>query len=72
MDPCCFTCKGAHGICLTRGLCDHHVLARAQDDANHRARRTHRDPTGDAAVANAMRDRRPQQRRPFNYPKEDR
>lgn len=57
-DNCCFACRGSHGICLSRGTCDHHVKARAQDDANHRARRTIRDPTGDAAVAAVMRSTR--------------
>ena len=57
-DNCCFLCRGAHGICLTRGTCDHHVKARLQDEADSKARRTHRDPTGDQAVARAMRSSR--------------
>lgn len=54
-DNCCFLCRGAHGICLTRGTCDHHVKARQQDEADDRARRTIRRPTEDKAIANVMR-----------------
>ena len=54
-DNCCFLCRGAHGICLTRGTCDHHVKARQQDEADDRARRTVRRPTEDKAIANVMR-----------------
>lgn len=58
-DNCCFLCKGAHGICLARGTCEHHIKARQQDEANDRARRTIRRPTEDKAIANVMRsDRR--------------
>lgn len=57
-DPCCVLCKGAHGICLSRHTCQHHKQAQAQDDANHKATRTIRDPTGDAAVRNAMSSKR--------------
>lgn len=75
-DNCCFLCRGPHGICLSRGTCEHHVKSRAQDDANHRARKTVRDPTGDAAVRNIMRSTKPKPKaapkRPFSYPKEDR
>ena len=75
MDPCCFLCRGAHGICLSRGQCEHHKLAQAQDEADARARRTHRDPTADKAIRNATRS--PKRRtkaaptRPFSHPKED-
>lgn len=54
-DVCCFICRGAHGICLTRGTCDHHIKARQQDEADDRARRTIRRPTEDKAIANVMR-----------------
>ena len=57
-DPCCVLCRGPHGICLSRHACEHHVKAQAQDDANHRASRTIRDPTGDTAIANITRERR--------------
>ena len=57
-DPCCGSCRGAHGICRSRWACQHHQDAQAQDDANHRARRTHRDPTGNQAAARADRARR--------------
>lgn len=76
MDPCCYLCKGAHGICLTRGLCDHHKLAQAQDEADSRARRTYRNPTEEQALRNVMRTRTPKPKaapkRLFSYPKEDR
>ena len=73
MDPCCFLCKGAHGICLSRGQCEHHKLAQAQDEADARARRTYRDPTADRAIRNATRKPKPKAapKRPFSYPKED-
>jgi hypothetical protein len=75
VDPCCFVCRGPHGVCLTRYACEHHAKAQAQDDANHRATRTHRDPTGETAVRNIMRNRTPKPKaapkRPFSYPKED-
>ena len=63
-DPCCFVCKGVHGICLTRGACEHHVAARRRQDADDRARRLYRDPTGDAAVARAMRATKPSTKAP--------
>lgn len=62
-DPCCALCKGPHGICLSKHACHQHKVAQKQDDANHRARRTVRDPTGDAAVASLMRANRAQPRR---------
>jgi len=75
-DNCCALCRGPHGICLSRHACQHHKDAQAQDDANHRATRTVRDPTGEAAVRNIMRSARTPTkaapRRPFSYPKEDR
>lgn len=54
-DACCFLCRGPHGVCLSRYSCEHHTLAQAQDDANHKARQTYRNPTADQAVARAMR-----------------
>lgn len=57
-DNCCFLCRGAHGICLTRGTCDHHIKTRGQDEADDRARRTIRRPTEDKAIANVMRSTR--------------
>jgi hypothetical protein len=76
VDPCCFLCKGAHGICISRGQCEHHKLAQAQDEADSRARRTYRKPTEDQAIRNIMRSRQPKPKaapkRPFSYPKEDR
>jgi hypothetical protein len=57
-DPCCWACRSPTGVCLSRHACEHHIIAQAQDDANHRASRQYRDPTGDQAVANAMREKR--------------
>ncbi|AYR01580.1 hypothetical protein PP639_gp080 [Arthrobacter phage Seahorse] len=75
MDPCCFLCKGAHGICLTRGQCEHHKVAQAQDEADARARRTVRDPTANEAIRNVMRNRKTKPKasgkRPFSHPQEN-
>ena len=75
MDPCCYLCKSAHGVCLTRGQCEHHKVAQAQDEADARARRTYRNPTEEQAIRNIMRSRKPKPkaapRRPLLYPKED-
>lgn len=57
-DPCCVLCRHSTGVCLSRHSCEHHLQAQKQDDANHRASRTVRDPTGDAAVASVMRTTR--------------
>ena len=57
-DPCCPLCKGAYGICLSRYGCEHHRVADAQDEANHRATRTIRDPTASRAIANVMKERK--------------
>ncbi|CAH0232899.1 hypothetical protein SRABI26_02694 [Arthrobacter sp. Bi26] len=57
-DPCCILCRHSTGVCLSRHTCEHHLLAQAQDDANHRASRTIRDPTGDTAIANITRERK--------------
>ena len=69
-DACCALCKGPHGICLSRYTCAHHKETDAQDEANARARRTHRDPTADAAIRAAM-TRNPKRRARPKYPKED-
>ncbi len=57
-DPCCALCRGPHGICLSRHSCQHHKIAQAQDDANHRARKLYNNPTQDKAIANVMRGRK--------------
>ena len=57
-DPCCWACKSGTGICLTRFQCDHHKQADAQDEQNHRARRTHTDRTAEQAIANIMQQQR--------------
>jgi hypothetical protein len=74
IDACCFICRGPHGICLTRGTCGHHITARLRQDADDRARHLYADPTGNEAVNNVMRTRKPKApvRRPLTYPKEDR
>lgn len=57
-DACCALCRGPHGICLSRHRCNHHLEAQAQDDANHKATRTIRDPTGETAIRNITREQR--------------
>ena len=57
-DNCCFLCRGAMGICLTRHSCDHHREAAKQDEADAKARRTHRDPVADLAIYRADRSRK--------------
>jgi hypothetical protein len=57
-DPCCVLCRHSTGVCLSRHSCEHHIEAQAQDDANHRATRTIRDPTGETAIRNITRERR--------------
>ena len=71
IDPCCFACRTPSGICLTAFTCAHHREAEAQDEANARARRTHSDPTADAAIRAAMATRNPKRRARPKYPKED-
>lgn len=56
-DPCCALCKGAHGICLSRHQCEHHKIADAQDELNHRARKVYANPTADQAIRQAMKGR---------------
>lgn len=71
---CCWACKGPLGLCLNH-LCEHHVAAEKQDEANERARQTVRRPTEEQAINNVMRAQRARKttpKRPFNYPKEDR
>lgn len=55
-DVCCFLCKSQYG-CMNSN-CDHHITARIADDADDRARRLYRDPTGDTAIANITRERK--------------
>jgi transposase-like protein len=62
MDNCCAACKGAHGICLSRYTCNHHLEADAQDEINHRTRQTYSDPTANAAIRAAMAARNPKRR----------
>ena len=69
-DACCALCKGPHGICLSRYTCQHHKEADAQDEANARARRTHRSPTEDQAIANIMRAQKQKRRARPRNPKE--
>jgi hypothetical protein len=57
-DRCCFTCKGAYGICLTGYRCEHHVAARRTEDADDYARRLYRNPTQDEAIRNVMNPRK--------------
>lgn len=59
-DPCCIVCTSTTGVCLSLHQCHHHKAAQRQLDADDRARRTHYDPTADAAIARA--DRRPRTR----------
>ena len=56
-DACCAMCTSITGVCLSQRQCYHHKAAQRQLDADDRARRTHYDPTADAAIARA--DRRP-------------
>jgi len=55
-DPCCFACRSHTGVCLTRFQCDHHKEYEAQEERDHRARRTYLDTTADQAIARAVRD----------------
>lgn len=55
-DACCWACRSATGICLTRFQCEHHREYDAKEEANAKARRTHRDPTAGQAVNNVMRE----------------
>ena len=57
-DPCCALCRHMTGICLSRGSCEHHKIAQAQDEANHQTRKTYNNPTQDKAIANVMRKQR--------------
>lgn len=60
-DPCCYLCRSAFGPCLTQYRCEHHIKAERQ--ANADARRPIRDPTGNTAVNNVMRQKRRQERK---------
>lgn len=57
-DACCYVCRSATGVCLTRWKCEHHLEARRNEDADDRARQTIRRPTEDQAIANVMREQR--------------
>ena len=57
-DSCCWACRSPTGVCLSRRTCEHHIIAEAQDEARHRATRQYRDPTGDQAVNNIMRNQK--------------
>lgn len=57
-DRCCFTCRGAFGICLTGYHCEHHLTARRTEDADDQARRLYNNPTQDKAIANVIREQR--------------
>ena len=59
-DPCCFLCKTPSGVCATARKCDHHTAARLRFEAG---RLTYRDPTGEKAVGNIMREQRKKRRR---------
>lgn len=55
-DPCCWACKTPFGC--GRPTCEHHREAAKQDEADAKARRTHRDPTADQAIYRADRSRK--------------
>lgn len=57
-DPCCALCRSSLGICLSKHSCQHHKDADKQDEANHRARQTYKNPTADRAIARADRARK--------------
>lgn len=58
-DSCCFICRSGTGICLTKYQCDHHREARReQDEEDRNYNLGYSDPTGNAAVRNAMRAQR--------------
>ena len=59
-DSCCALCYSSSGVCLSLHQCHHHKQAQKQLAADDRARRTHYDPTADAAIARA--DRQPRTR----------
>lgn len=55
-DLCCWACRTLYGCRNTH--CDHHREFEKQDEANAKARRTHRDPTAEKAVYRADRSRK--------------
>lgn len=63
MDNCCFLCRSPHGVCLTKYTCEHHVTARLEEE---RAVIVYRDPTGERAVGNVMREQKKRERRRRN------
>jgi|GEM_PF-3990699 len=61
-DACCYLCKSATGICLTRFQCEHHKAVRRRDNATGRTT-TYPDPTGNEAVSRVMREQRRKRRK---------
>lgn len=55
-DICCYWCKSQWGC--TNHHCDHHREFEKQDEANAKARRTHKDPTASLAIYRADRARK--------------
>lgn len=55
-DRCCYWCKSPFG-CMNH-QCQHHKDAEKQAEADAKARRTHKDPTADRAIARADRARK--------------
>lgn len=55
-DRCCFICRTPFGCAVPN--CTHHLESRRTADADANATSTHRDPTGNRAVANVMRERK--------------
>jgi hypothetical protein len=56
MSPCCALCRTPSGVCASNWSCQHHLDAEAQEEANHRARSSRRDPTADEAIRNLTRN----------------
>lgn len=54
-DPCCWACKSPHG-CAIPG-CQHHRRARLLQKMEDNRRTPYKDPTGEAATRNVMRER---------------
>ena len=58
MSPCCALCRTPSGVCASKYACEHHRVYDAQEEANHRARSSRRDPTATQAINNVMKERR--------------
>lgn len=55
-ERCCNQCRTPfHGVCREKQTCWCHLFARSRDKG---ARRSHRDPTGERAVGNVLREQR--------------